>query len=179
MKIFFLLIGLMSLSIKSYSTENFQIFCQGNRGKVHLLIERNDSKIRLTYNNLDGKKDFPLYDGVVTLNSLPFIKMAEKELSLIDSKLVFEWNLEQCQKNNEDSYLVECNGEAELIYPLNLKIKSFDFFSSRTQEKTPHFTYEIYKVRLGLDSERMHYMASMPFDPSQCTIINPDRFQTK
>jgi hypothetical protein len=165
-----LLLATLLISQSAFADVTYQLYCTGNRGKVAVLIEKIESKIRFTYTNIEGKNDFPIYEGVVTPSSMPFIKMAQKELSVIDNKLILEWNIEQCNKPTDNSKIISCDGEAKLIFPEKAKIKSFDFFTSVVEEKTPTFTYEIFKIRLGLDSENMHYLATMPFDPSNCSV---------
>lgn len=163
----------------SYAFETYQLQCFGNRGKVNIVIEKTENKIRFTYNNLEGKKDFPIYDGVVTPNSLPFIKAAQKDLSIIDTKLVLEWNVEQCDMPTDNPMIITCNGEVDVQFPKNSKLKSFNFFTSIINEKTPRFTYEMLKVRLGLDTDQMHYLATMPFDPGHCQLNVSNNVLTK
>lgn len=162
------------ISTNLFAADNYRLFCQGNRGKVTVSFEKIENKLRFTYRNIEGKKDFPFYEGVVTEQTMPYIKYAQKELNVIDDKLVYEWNIEQCKISSDDARVIGCDGEAKLIEPA--KIKSYDFFTSSTKEKSPTFTYDIFKVRVGLDSESMHYLITMPFDPSQCFVENPDNF---
>jgi len=163
----------------SHAFETYQLQCSGNRGKVNVVIEKTENKIRFTYNNLEGKKDFPLYDGIVTANTLPFIKAAQKDLALIDNKLVLEWNLDQCNLPNENPMIIACNGEVDVIFPKNSKLKSYDFYTSILSEKTPNFTYEMLKVRLGLDTDQMHYLTTMPFDPGHCQLSIAENILSK
>jgi hypothetical protein len=156
----------------SFADNEFQLFCGGNRGKVSIFFEQVKNKIRFTYTNTEGQKDFPIYEGVVTPQTLPFIKLAQKELSKIDTKLVIEWNIEQCKQPTDDPMIFACDGEAQIVFPENIKIKSFDVFTGHLKEQTPTFTYEMIKLRLGLDSENLHYLVGMPFDPSQCFVKN-------
>ncbi len=163
----------------TYAFETYQLQCSGNRGKVNVVIEKTENKIRFSYNNLDGKKDFPIYEGVVTLNSLPFINKAQKDLSIIDTKLVLEWNIDQCDLPTENPMIIACNGEVDIQFPKNSKLKSYNFFTSILSEKTPNFTYELLKVRLGLDTDQLHYLATMPFDPGHCQLTISDNVLSK
>ena len=161
---------ILSLLSTAQASENYLLSCIGNRSKVSISIEKIQDKVRFTYLNTDGKKDFPLFEGVVTVNTFPILKSAQKDLSSIDSKLILEWNLEQCNKSISNPMIIECNGESKILFPLNSKLKSMRFFTSTTKEITPSFTYEVFKVRLGLDTENMHYLATMPFGPNYCHL---------
>lgn len=163
----------------AHAYENYQLQCVGNRGKVNILIEKIENKIRFTYNNLEGKKDFPIYEGVVTANAIPFIKAAQKDLAIIDTKLIIEWNIDQCNLPTDNPMIIDCNGEVDVQFPKNSKLKSYHFFTSVLNEKTPNFTYEMLKVRLGLDTDEMHYLATMPFDPNRCQLSMSENVLSK
>lgn len=157
----------------------YQLYCSGNRGKVLILFEQVNDKIRFTYTNTEGKKEFPIYEGVVTDRTMPFLKFAKKELDIIDSRLVLEWKIEQCKTPTKDSMIITCDGEAAVIYPTDSNLTSFDVFTSRINEQTPSFKFETFKINLGLDSKNMHYLISMPFDPAQCEVKSPENFKFK
>ncbi len=147
-----------------------KIGCIGNRGKVSVLFEMNSQTVRLIYNNQEGQKDFPIYDGAVTTQTLPFIDFAKTDLQEVDQRLVLEWPAGQCHQSDDDAMLIGCDGEAKNIYPENLSIKSYTFFTTKIAESSATQTYEMFKVRLGLDSENMHHHIGMQFNPQECFI---------
>lgn len=172
--LFIVIFALCSTQLIAQTSDQtpYKLYCTGNRGKVLILFEKVNDKMRFTYTNTGGKSDFPFYEGVVTTKTLPFLKMAKKELEIIDNRLVLEWKFEQCKLPTNDQSIVTCDGEATVVFPANSNLASYDIFTSRVFEQTPSFKYEIFKLNLGLDSSNMHYLISMPFDPAQCNVIN-------
>ena len=170
LKILFPFMILTSFTAQSKDSGHYQLFCMGNRGAVQVLLERNAKNTRLTYTNIGGKSDFPIYEGVVTPKTLYFIKYAESDLGIIDTKLIIEWKNEQCTRLSENSMIIACNGEADIVYPINSKLKSYDFFTSMINEQLQMATYQIFKFNIGIDSENFHYLSSMPFDPKECQM---------
>jgi len=177
MKYFIFLLFLFSNS--AFALEKYQLLCNGNRGKVNVVIEKENEKVRFTYNNLEGKKDFPIYEGIVTASTLPFIKSAQKDLAIIDTKLVLEWDVDQCNLPTDNPMIIACNGEVDVTVPKNSKLKSNNFFTSILNEKTPNFTYEMLRIRLGLDTDKLHYLASFSFDPNHCQLTITDNVLSK
>ena len=123
----------------------------------------------MQYNNAMGAEDFPLYEGVVTKLVLPVIKIAQEDLSGLGEQVLVSWDLSQCQFNQADPLIMQCNGEGTFLFPIKSNLKSYTFITSRVTETGLNSKYDIFKIRWGVDSSDFHHALAMPFDPSMCS----------
>jgi len=142
--------------------------CFGQNGKVQVSINQTEDSYVLTYLNSEGRKNFPVYEGVVTRSAMGFINMGFKELFDIDKKLVLAWKKSSCQFSKENPLILSCNGEGRVLIPENQTLKSYILNTSISEEKSLSNTFHVFKFRLGLDSQSLHYSLTFPFDPKKC-----------
>jgi hypothetical protein len=122
----------------------------------------------MKYGNARGAVDFPFYEGTVTKASLPFIKMAETELSEIDQEITVTWPVEKCTFSEETPLLMNCNGAGTFILPEKTKLETYTLTTTKTVEESLTYSYETFKVRWGVEGENLHHSIVMPFDPKNC-----------
>ncbi|MBC7537682.1 MAG: hypothetical protein H7281_02585 [Bacteriovorax sp.] len=142
--------------------------CTGNRGGVAVSIYTSKDKLFMRYSNVLGAQDFPFYEGSVSKLAMPFIKIAQTELASIDHEVLLSWPVEKCTFSTANPLLMECNGAATFIIPEKSELKSFTFFTSIIKEDSLTSSYEIFKIRWGIEGLDYHHSIGMPFDPKLC-----------
>lgn len=166
MKILTLLCSLLFLS-SSYAL-TYRAECIGNGGKAAVSLYSSENKLFMRYSNSRGALDFPFYEGSVTLATLPFIKIAEKELSSIDQEVQLFWPLDKCTFNEANPLLMTCNGPATFLLPENSKLQSYTLITAMDREESLSYSYSIFKIRWGIEGEDFHHSIMLPFDPKNC-----------
>lgn len=146
----------------------YRAFCSGNRGKVAVSIYSGQGRLYMRYNNVMGADDFPLYEGVVTKLTLPVIKIAQEDLASLDQEVLVSWPLEKCEFSDKDDLIMECGGEATFHRPENTGLTSYTFITSRIKEEGLKNTFDIFKIRWGVDSSDFHHSLALPFNPAMC-----------
>ncbi len=167
MALLFFLLLVLSTPVFALS---YRAQCIGNGGRVAVAIYTSQDKIFMRYSNSLGSADFPFYEGLVTKNSMPFIKIAEKELSSIDHEAIVSWPVEKCKFNEETPLLMSCDGAATFIQPEKSKLESYTLITSMTKESALSYSYDIFKIRWGIEGEDFHHSILMPFDPNNCQV---------
>lgn len=165
MKVFALALIVFSMNAHALS---YRAQCIGNGGKVSVVLYTHEGKLVMKYGNARGAVDFPFYEGTVTKAALPFIKMAEKELAEIDQEVTVTWPVEKCTFNEETPLLMSCNGAGTFILPEKTKLETYTFFTAMTKEESLSYSYDIFKIRWGIEGENLHHSIVMPFDPNRC-----------
>lgn len=151
----------------SYALE-YRAFCSGNRGRVAISLYSNNDRLYLRYNNVMGADDFPLYEGIVTKLTLPVIKIAQVDLASLDQEVLVSWPLEKCQFSDQDAMIMQCGGEATFHLPKNTNLTSYTLITSRVKEESLTNSFDIFKIRWGVDSPDFHHSLALPFDPTRC-----------
>lgn len=147
---------------------SYRAQCIGNGGKLSLVFYTNGDKLVMKYGNARGAADFPFYEGTVTKSSMPFIKMAEQELSEIDQEITVTWPVDKCSFSEETPLLMNCNGAGTFILPEKTKLETYTLTTTKTVEESLTYSYETFKVRWGVEGENLHHSIVMPFDPKNC-----------
>lgn len=152
------------------SALTYRFQCVGNRGGVSVAIysSKDQKRLFMNYNNSLGAKDFPFYEGTVSKLSMPFIQIAEKELASIDYQALLSWPIEKCTFNKETPLLVECNGAATFVIPEKSSLESYTLSTSTIREESLTSSYDIFKIRWGIEGKDFHHSIAMPFDPKSC-----------
>ena len=161
-------IFLYILSFPAWS-KNYKAFCSGNRGQVAISMATYKNRLYVSYSNFLGAKDFPLYEGVVTRMTYPFLKIADEELITLEHEVQVSWPMENCQFSSHTPALMKCSGEAIFHIPKNSMLRSYTFGTSFIREESLTETYDIFKVRWGIEGEYFHHHIAMPFDPKLCS----------
>lgn len=165
-------ITLTSLLFSTLAHAEFQFYCVGNRGQVALTAHTYKGEFILRYSNAMGKKDFPFYEGTITKLALPYIREAEKELDVLDHEVIVKWPAEKCQIDKENPLMFQCNGEGKFSDPAHAHLKSYTLTSAIVTETNMSASYEIFKIRWGIDTENFHHSLAFPFDPKNCGAKN-------
>jgi len=158
---------LVVLSMNAHAL-SYKAQCIGNGGKMAIHLYTDKDKLVLKYDNARGAEDFPFYEGSVTKAGLPFIQLAEKELSEIDQEVMVTWPIEKCTFNVENPLLMTCNGAGTFLLPEKTKLETYTFMTTMTKEESLSWSFDILKIRWGIEGENLHHSIVMPFDPSKC-----------
>jgi hypothetical protein len=149
-----------------------QYFCQGNRGNVSMgvLLETINGEERyvLNYFNADGRAGFPFYEGVVTEETLPFLKEAQNELKDFEHHFKVSWAKSDCRLDTSKHFLIDCGGKATYHFPENTKLISYTLSTSVSTEEKLGQTFFVNKFRLGVEGEFYHHSLLFPFNPEFC-----------
>jgi hypothetical protein len=121
------LISLLFLISNSSFALTYRAQCVGNRGSVAVSLYSSKDKLFMRYSNALGADDFPFYEGSVTKMTMPFINIAQSELSSIDHEVLVSWPIDQCSFSSTNALLMECNGAAAFVIPENSKLQSLTF----------------------------------------------------
>lgn len=163
----FLPLLLLFITTNSYALI-YRAACSGNRGKVSVQMYSSGERMYMQYSNAMGANDFPLYEGVVTKNTLPVIKIAQDELGALDEHVLVSWELDKCRFNAKEPLIMDCGGEGTFHFPTNTNLKSYTLITSKVTEESLTSKYEIFKIRWGIDGTDFHHSLALPFDPSMC-----------
>lgn len=147
---------------------SYRAQCIANRGNVFFALFTKENKLFVKYNNAMGASNFPVYEGTVTKSTVPYLNIAFDELSSIDYELLLSWPVEKCSFSSINNFLVECNGPATFILPRESGLQSFNISTSVIKENSLSATYDIFKMRLGIEGKDFHHSIAMPFDPRFC-----------
>jgi len=161
----FLIAAAMTMNAHALS---YRAQCIGNGGKMAIVLYTDKDKLVMKYGNARGAVDFPFYEGTVTKAALPFIKMAEKELAEIDQEVTVTWPVEKCSFNEETPLLMSCNGAGTFLIPEKTKLETYTFMTAMSREDSLSYSYDIFKIRWGIEGENLHHSIVMPFDPKNC-----------
>lgn len=164
----FLPISLITLSLSTAEAFSYQLFCNGNRGRVAVSVYTQEQRLFVHYSNSLGAVDFPLYEGVVTRATIPYVKIAEQELSSIDHEVLVSWPLPQCEFNQAEPLLMKCGGESLWHRPENSPLRTVTFNTAKVTEEGLDTTFETFKIRWGIAGENFHHFLALTFDPSRC-----------
>lgn len=159
---------LFAILINSADALEYRAFCSGNRGRVAVSLYSSKDRLYMRYNNLMGSDDFPLYEGVVTKLTLPVIKIAQEELGSLDQEVLVSWPIEKCDFSDKDPLIMRCGGEAKFHLPEGTNLTSYNFSTSRVKEDDLTNSFDIFKIRWGVDSPDFHHSLAMPFNPAYC-----------
>ncbi len=162
-----LFLAALIISSQSYAL-TYRAQCIGNGGKLAVAFYSSNDKLFMRYSNSRGAVDFPFYEGTVTQASMPFVKIAEKELSSIDQEVSLSWPLSKCTFNEETPLLMSCDGPATFTIPENSKLESYTLTTTMTREESLSYSYDIFKIRWGIEGENFHHSLALPFDPKNC-----------
>lgn len=160
-----LMLTVFSMNAQALS---YRAQCIGNGGKMAVMLYTVKDQLIMKYGNARGRVDFPFYEGVVTKASLPFIKIAESELAEIDQDVTISWPIEKCSFNEENPLLMSCNGAGTFLVPEKTKLESYTFMTAMSREESLGYSYDIFKIRWGIEGESFHHSIVMPFDPKNC-----------
>lgn len=147
---------------------SYQLYCSGNRGRVAISVYTSGDRLFVRYNNSLGAVDFPLYEGVVTRATIPYVNIAEKELASLDYEVLVSWPVSSCEFKDQDPLLMGCGGESIMHLPKNSPVQSQSFKTAHLIEEQISNTFNIFRIRWGLVGENFHHFLAMPFDPAQC-----------
>lgn len=165
-------ISLIAVILMTISSANaalsYNLYCSGNRGRVAIAAYTRNDRLYVQYSNALGAADFPLYEGIVTRSTIPYVNIAEKELASLDYEVLVSWPLEKCEFHETDSDLMRCGGEAQFHHPQNSPVQSISFSTAKVTEEGLSATYQIFKIRWGLVGENFHHFLALPFDPTKC-----------
>lgn len=162
-----LFLSMIALSFSAHAS-SYRAQCIGNGGKVAVILYTSQDKLIMKYANSRGAVDFPFYEGTVTRSTLPFINMAEKELAELDHEIIVSWPLEKCTFSEDTPMLMSCNGAGTFLVPEKTKLETFTFTTTMTKEESLSYSYDIFKIRWGIEGENLHHSIMMPFDPKNC-----------
>jgi hypothetical protein len=154
----------------SWAKDIYRVVCSANRGQLGIEFKIDETTASFSYFNVKGGSQFPLYEGVVTKDSIPVINIALSDLKEINQKLVVEWKSEQCTFKNKNDFLFKCDGEGKVYGSQNTDLKSFILRSALSNETSFDYSYDVFKIRLGLDSANLHHSIVMPFNPKSCFV---------
>lgn len=168
MKIFILLFLIIGTTATSQAALSYSLYCSGNRGRVAVAAYTRENRLYVQYSNALGAADFPLYEGIVTRTTIPYVNIAEKELASLDYEVLVSWPMEKCEFNGHDSDLMRCGGEAQFHHPQNSPVQSISFSTAKVTEEGLSGTFRIFKIRWGLVGENFHHFLALPFDPTKC-----------
>jgi hypothetical protein len=163
---------LFAVLLPTLAQAEYQFFCVGNRGQVALSAHTYKGEFFLRYSNAMGRDDFPFYEGTVSKFAMPYIREAEKELSVIDQEAVVKWPAEKCEISKENPLMFQCNGEGTFTSENHSHLKSFTFSSAMVTETNMTNSYEIFKIRWSIDTVNFHHSLAFPFDPKSCSARN-------
>jgi hypothetical protein len=152
----------------SVQAMTYRAQCIGNAGKASVDMYTKDNVLYLRYSSSLGAADFPFYEGAVSKNSLPFIKIAETELASLDHEVLLSWPVEKCTFNEERPLMMACNGAATFVLPEHTKLESYTLFTAMDKEQSLTYSYDIFKIRWGIEGEYFHHSLMLPFDPKLC-----------
>ncbi len=152
----------------SFAAISYNLFCSGNRGRVSISAYSSNERLYVQYSNALGAIDFPLYEGVVTKSTIPYVKIAEKELASLDYDVLLSWPIFECEFSPTDPLLMKCGGAATFHRPENSPLQSLSFSTAHLFEEGLSNTFKTFRVRWGLVGENFHHFLALPFDPKQC-----------
>jgi hypothetical protein len=160
----------MMFSNLGMAATNYQLFCSSNRGRSALSIYTNNQRVYVSYQNSLGAIDFPLYEGVVTRATIPYVNIAEKELKDLDYEAVVSWPLPQCEFNEQNPMLMRCGGESLFHRPEGTALQSLGFSTNKVTEEGVSNVYEMVKIRWQIQGADFLHFLGLTFDPSQCQV---------
>lgn len=161
---------LIFLAFPSVKADTFHMICTAADVKSSIEITSTNDKMVFSYINNAGKKYFPLYSGVVTAQTLPYLKTAKYALSNLGPKIEFSWPLDQCTINEDQLYLVKCMKNAVVTFPKHTGLRANSFSTSLINEQTFSFSYEKLSVRFILMVDNKNYEIAIPFSKERCFV---------
>jgi hypothetical protein len=161
---------LVFFTITLARADEYHLSCIAPDLKSSLNIGIINQRLVLTYINLEGNKDFPLYSGVVTKKTMAHIKSAKNNLNEINQKLELSWPIEDCRVHQDQMYLIKCSQNAEVAFPKRTKLTANSLTTSITSEQTFSFTYEKLNFSFNLLIGSKNFIISIPFSKERCQI---------
>ena len=160
------------LRMKAFAQiEGYHLNCTTPDQQISVEIFSNKDKMIFTYKNKMGKNFFPFYSGPVNANSFNYLRNARNNLRQINQKLEMSWPLEQCSIDNNQSFLIECNGKGIITFPLSSTLYGLDLSTSIINENTFNFSYEHLQFRFNIVAHNEKYEISIPFTKDRCQQI--------
>jgi hypothetical protein len=156
--------------ITSAQAENYHLSCIAADLKSSIEITSSKDRMIFSYKNKEGKKYFPLYNGIVTASSLSHLKSAKHALHEIDNELSFSWPIENCSIRNEELFLAKCSSDADVILPARSGLKANTFSTSLIAEQSFSFIYEKLSFRFILHVDNDSYEILIPFSKERCQV---------
>lgn len=142
--------------------------CTGNRGQVSLSVAVANDRLYVEYGNVNGAADFPIYEGVVTRATFPFLEAASQELASISTQLAVSWPVSACQLNPQRPELFHCDGVGEIHAPKRTSLRVLGFSTGIVSELRRGLSFETFKLRWQIEGEGLFHLVTMPFNPRDC-----------
>jgi hypothetical protein len=164
------MILLISFLLSTARAADFHISCNSSVNSVQVYTQEDRVYFRF-YDSL-GFKDFPVFNGMVTPVSVPFITRGVRELAVFDGSMRLSWERKLCRYDESKPLLVMCEGSGRVEEPAGAAFTPTGMNTAVETQERLDLSFARLNFNVGLNTpsaDFMHYFLQFPFNKVNCT----------